>query len=66
MRNAKRDNELMRILKLTDISHQLYITPKGPLTLKLVFGGTDNDYVYVLDSIELEKDKQIDLIKLIG
>ena len=66
MRNAYKDNEIMRILKLTDISHVLYDTPKGPLKLKLNFGGTDTDYKYVLDAVELDKEKLVDLSKLIG
>lgn len=51
---AKRDNAIMRALKLTDISHLVAKTSKGDLMLKLVYGGLGADYRFVLDAVPMD------------
>ncbi len=52
--NQKKDNEIMKVLKASDLSHVVAYTNKGILTLKLVFG--TNEYRYFLDSVQLDKE----------
>ena len=63
---AKRDNEVMRILKTHEISHLIASTGHGELRLKLTFKGTGSDYVFILDAVPLEKEKSDELFKVYG
>ena len=64
-KNSKRDNEIMRLLKIVDIGHIIATSSKGNITLNLRKGGEDKDYFFCLDSVPCDKEMNDDLSKLI-
>lgn len=62
MYDAKFDNKLMDILKVTQIRHPLGWTDKGEFSLLLRKG--EKTYTYMLDTVPLEKEDSDKLIKL--
>lgn len=63
---AMRDNAVMRVLKVTDISHVIANTSGGSLVLKLPFKGTGNDYKFVLDAVPYSDKENKELMALFG
>lgn len=51
---AKKDNEIMRIMKVSELSHIVAKTNKGELVLRLPKGGTAQDYRFVLDAVPFD------------
>ncbi len=63
---AKKDNAIMRTMKISEIRHIIAETNKGTLTLKLPFDGKATDYRFVLDAVpypEKENTILLDLFK---
>jgi len=60
----KQDNELMRILKVSEIRHLIATTNNGQLFKVLRFG--EIEYHYTLDAVPLNKEKTEEIIKLYG
>ncbi len=58
---AAADNKIMFALKVTEIRHILARTNKGELDLMLKYGGTENNYTFVLDAVpfDAETNKQL-------
>lgn len=52
---AKLDNILMKLIKVSYVSHVIAHTSHGELRLRLPFGGTEFDYQFELDSVPLDK-----------
>ena len=52
--NIEKDQELMKILKISEIRHLICQTNKGELALQLRFG--EDKYTYVLDSVPILDD----------
>lgn len=61
---AKNDNLIMSILKVSELSHVIATTNKGPLMLRLPYQGKANDYRFVLDAVPFEEKKNKELINL--
>lgn len=61
---AKIDNEIMKLLKISSIDHIIARTSLGDLTLRLHWEGTSEDYVFVLDSVQQDKETNQKLLKL--
>ena len=61
---AEKDNLIMRVLKISDISHILAKTNKGDLTLRLAYEGTEKDYRFVLDAVPVEDKQNKELLDL--
>lgn len=60
--DKNKESAIMRILKVHEIRIPLYKTPLGDLELKRQ---KDSDtYIFTLDSVDLDKDKQKELNKL--
>lgn len=51
---ARRDNQLMKLLKVSEIRHVICHTDKGDFCLTLVKGGAAKDYRFVLDAVPVE------------
>lgn len=60
---AKKDNAVMRALKVEQIAHVIAETNHGTLTLKLTKGQTGKDYHFVLDSVPVTDEIQKELMK---
>ena len=58
------DNQVMKLLKISSIDHQVARTSLGELTLRLYWEGTSEDYVFVLDSVVQDKETNQALLKL--
>lgn len=63
MNNTKKDNELMRILDLKEISRVICNTDKSYLTLKLRKG--EKEYWLHLDSVPLSKEDNQEVMQLL-
>jgi len=61
---AKRDNELMTILKVNEIRHVVCGTDKGVFSMTLRKDGTAKDYVFVLDAVPVEPKQNKQLLSL--
>ena len=59
---CEKDQLIMKVLKISEISHILAKTNKGDLTLKLIFG--EKDYKFFLDAVPMEDKENKQLIKL--
>ena len=59
---CEKDQLIMKVLKISEISHILAKTNKGDLTLKLRFG--EKDYKFFLDAVPMEDKENKELIKL--
>lgn len=61
---ARRDNKVMRALKLSEIRHVIAHTSKGDLCLMLRFEGTERDYRFVLDAVPLSDKENKEMMEL--
>lgn len=61
--NIKKDTELMRILKVSELRHLIATTDKGQLFKVLRFG--EDAYHYTLDAVPLDSEKTEAIIKLL-
>lgn len=50
------DNQIMKILKLSEIAHIIAQTPRGVLQLTLPYEGVATDYWFTLDSVKVSKE----------
>lgn len=57
-----KENAIMRLLKVHEIRIPLYKTPLGDLEMKRQ--KDSNEYIFTLDSVDLDKEKQKELKKL--
>lgn len=57
------DNQIMSLLKVETLAHQVATTNKGTLTLSLHKGGNENDYRFILDAVPLEDKTNKELIE---
>lgn len=56
---AKIDNQIMKTIKVEEISHILAKTNRGELTMRLVRGGVGLDYRFFLDAVPFDdKDNE--------
>lgn len=65
-RMALRDNSLMRVMKVTELSHIIARSNLGDLVLKLVKGGKGGDYVFVLDAVPFNDSDNKEIMTLLG
>lgn len=63
---ALRDNRIMKVLKVSELAHDVAHTNRGQLVLKLVFGQTGKDYRFVLDAVPFSDEDNAQLIDLFG
>lgn len=63
MNTSKKDNEIMSLLNVNEISRVICDTDKGTLKLK-IRKGTDK-YFFLLDAVELNKETNKELFALI-
>jgi|SRR6185312_8999564 len=63
MKTAKQDNEIMKILKVSEISRIICDTNMGTLKLRIRKGETN--YQFLLDAVELPKDMNKELMEAI-
>lgn len=61
---AKKDNQIMKALKVSEIRHSIAWTSKGELALMLNFGEDENKYRYVLDAVPVDNEINGQLLKL--
>jgi len=61
---AKADNLIMRVLKVSELSHTIAKTDKGDLNLRLNYEGKAEDYKFTLDAIPMEEKANNNLIEL--
>ena len=61
---AIKDNLIMKVLKISEISHILAKTNKGDLTLRLAYEETEKDYKFVLDAVPVEDKQNKELLDL--
>lgn len=59
-----RDNKIMALLGLEEISHVVAHTNRGELTLTLRKGNSEKGYRFNLDSVPLEDEKNLELKEL--
>lgn len=59
--NSKTDNEIMRVLKVNEISHILAKTNLGELTVKLK--KEEDTYNFFLDAVPFEEKENVELRK---
>jgi len=57
-----RENEVMRLLKTHELRTLIHKTPLGDLEIKRTKG--EDEYVFTLDAVPLDKDIQKELSKL--
>lgn len=62
---AKRDNQLMVVTKASEFAHVIAHTNLGELRLKLGYGGTGKDYIFVMDAVPLSSEQNEQLFKLL-
>lgn len=62
---AKKDNLVMKLLKVSSISHPIAQTSKGPLSLMLPFEGTGSDYKFVLDAVPVSEEENRALMNIL-
>ena len=60
--DKNKENSIMKILKVHEIRIPLYKTPLGDLELKR--NKDEDNYVFMLDAVELDKERQKELSKL--
>lgn len=60
--NIKNDNEVMNVLKVSEIRHMLAHTNVGDLTLLIRKGETE--YTFCLDAVPVDREQQVELIDL--
>ncbi len=63
---AQRDNKLMSVLKVNEISHIVANTDKGTLVVRLRKGEKGKDYTFVLDAVPLDTKNNKEVMGLIG
>ncbi len=63
---AKRDNKLMSVLKVNEISHIVASTDKGNLVVRLRKGEKGKDYRFVLDAVPFDDKVNKEIMALIG
>lgn len=63
MKTYKKDNEIINLLKVNEISRIICNTDRGQLTLRLRKGETA--YRFILDAVELPKDLNKELMEVI-
>lgn len=63
MKTYKQDHKLMEILKVNEISRFICDTNFGPLKLRIRKGETT--YQFTLDSVEIPKDVNNEIMKLL-
>lgn len=63
---ADNDNQMMKLLKITHISHILATTDKGVLALRLDKGGNENDYYFTLDAVPLDAQNNKEMMQFLG
>lgn len=63
IQKAKSDNELMKILRISEIRHKIAYTSKGELTLMLPFEGVATDYWFTLDSVKVDEETNSKLLQ---
>lgn len=61
---AIRDNQLMKLLKTTEIRHVICHTDKGDFCLGLKKDGTDKDYTFILDAVPVEPKLNRELLEI--
>lgn len=60
--NPTKDNQIMKVLKVDDLSHIIADTPKGRLSVKLRKG--EYDYKFFLDSVPMDDETNLNLREL--
>lgn len=65
-KKAIKDNQIMKIMKVSEISHILADTNRGTLTLKLIFGGKGQDYRLFLDAVPFNDEENKELLSLLN
>lgn len=63
---ALRDNAVMRVLKVSELSHIVAQTDKGALTMKLRYKETGEDYRFVLDAVPVSDAENKEIMALLG
>lgn len=61
---SKVDNAIMRVLKVSELSHRIAGTTRGELTLKLTFGQSERDYRFYLDAVPVDDVQNKNLLSL--
>lgn len=61
---AKRDNKLMKMLRVNEIRHVVCHTDKGDFCLMLAKDGTAKDYRFILDAVPAEPKLNTELIEM--
>lgn len=61
---AKNDNKIMKILKVSELSHVLAKTNRGELVLRLRLNGTAKDYRFVMDAVPVSDEQNAELIRI--
>lgn len=60
---TKTDNEVMKLLKVSELNHFIARTDKGELMLHIPFQGKSEDYRFKLDSVKVDDATNKELIK---
>lgn len=61
---AKKDNELMKLLKVGEIRHIVCHTDKGDFSLALTKDGSHKDYRFILDAVPVENKLNKQLLEI--
>lgn len=61
---AQRDNQLMKLLKVSEIRHVVCHTDKGDFSLMLKYGGKAKDYLFILDAVPVESKLNKELLEI--
>lgn len=61
---AQRDNQLMKLLRVSEIRHIVCHTDKGDFCLMLTKDGVAKDYRFVLDAVPVEPKLNKELITM--
>ncbi len=61
---SKRDNQLMKLLRVGEIRHVVCHTDKGDFCLMLPKGGLAKDYRFVLDAVPVEAKLNKELLTI--
>ncbi len=61
---AKRDNQLMKLLRVNDIRHIICHTDKGDFCLGLSKGGSAKDYRFILDAVPVSDKENNELLEI--
>lgn len=63
---AQRDNFLMRVMKISQLSHIIAKTNRGDLVLQFPYEGKAEDYRFVLDAVPFSDEDNNKIMELLG